>query len=85
MYLVAPVNLSPQCALHVQYLRTQHGTNNNVYHMYTIFEVNRRTDGRTDDGEFNSIGCGGSAQIVKATNGGQSKIRKLAFRSPWWP
>ncbi len=24
----------------------------------------------------------GSAQIVKATNGGQNKIRKLAFRSP---
>ncbi len=27
-------------------------------------------------------GCGGSAQIVKATNEGQSKISKLAFRSP---
>ncbi len=27
-------------------------------------------------------GCEGSAQIVTATNGGQNKIRKLAFRSP---
>ncbi len=27
-------------------------------------------------------GCGGSAQIVKATNEGQNKISKLAFRSP---
>ncbi len=27
-------------------------------------------------------GCESSAQLVKATNGGQNKIRKLAFRSP---
>ncbi len=39
MYLVASVNLSSQCALHVQYLRTQHGTNNNVQNSKSVVGV----------------------------------------------